>query len=146
MGYWILYLIRRCYSLFIRMSPLYECKNAIIYEYYTIYRYLNNIIIWQPRGIEMGPRASSAWRGVRRLCGMYKFTTNPSFGWDINKTDVPCWEIATLFARERTQCNSSLWALCSWWVVHRRHVALAKLSISTHYLSLFRVPWRLILF
>jgi hypothetical protein len=35
------------------------------------------------RGIKMGPRASSAWRGVRRLCGMYKFTTNPSFGWDV---------------------------------------------------------------
>ena len=41
----------------------------------------------------MGPRASSAWRGVRRLCGMYKYTTNPSCGWDVNKTEVPCWEI-----------------------------------------------------
>jgi hypothetical protein len=49
--------------------------------------------------IEMGPRASSAWRGVRRLCGMYKFKTNPSFGWDVNKTEVPCWKIATLIAR-----------------------------------------------
>jgi hypothetical protein len=38
----------------------------------------------EPRGIEMGPRASSAWRGVRRLCGMHKFTTNPSCGWDVN--------------------------------------------------------------
>jgi hypothetical protein len=54
---------------------------------------------WEPRSIEMGPIASSAWRGVRRLCGMYKFTTNPSFGWDVNKTEVPCWEITTLFAR-----------------------------------------------
>ena len=54
---------------------------------------------WEPRRIEMEPIASSAWRGVRRLCGMYKFTTNPSFGWDVNKTEVPCWEIATLFAR-----------------------------------------------
>jgi hypothetical protein len=53
----------------------------------------------EPRGIEMGPRASSAWRGVRRLCGMYKYTTNPSCGWDVNKTEVPCWEIATLSAR-----------------------------------------------
>ena len=53
----------------------------------------------QLRCIEMGPRASSAWMGVCRLCGMYKFTTNPSFGWDVNKNDVPCWEIATLFAR-----------------------------------------------
>jgi uncharacterized membrane protein len=44
----------------------------------------------------MGPRASSAWRGVRRLCGMHKFTTNPSCGWDVNKTEVLCWEIATL--------------------------------------------------
>ena len=44
------------------------------------------------RCIEMGPRASSAWMGVRRLCGMYKFTTNPSFGRDVNKTEVPCWE------------------------------------------------------
>ena len=43
----------------------------------------------EPRGIEMGPRASSAWRGVRQLCGMYKFTTNPSFGWDVNKTIKP---------------------------------------------------------
>jgi hypothetical protein len=32
---------RRSYSLFIRMSPLCECKNAIIYEYYTVYCYLN---------------------------------------------------------------------------------------------------------
>jgi len=53
----------------------------------------------EPRGIEMGSRASSAWRGVRQLCGMYKFTTNPSFGRDVNKTEVLCWEIATLFAR-----------------------------------------------
>ena len=53
----------------------------------------------EPQGIEMGPRASSAWRGVRRLCGMHKFTTNPSCGWDVNKTEVPCWEIATLSAR-----------------------------------------------
>ena len=53
----------------------------------------------ESRGIEMGPRASSAWRGVRRLCGMYKYTTNPSCGWDVNKTEVPCWEIATLSAR-----------------------------------------------
>jgi hypothetical protein len=45
-----------------------------------------------------------------------------------------------------TQCNSSLWALCSRWVVHRRHVALTKLSVHTHHLSLFRVPWRLIFF
>ena len=65
----------------------------------------------------MGPRASSAWRGARRLCGMYKFTTKPFFGWDVNKTEVPCWEVVTLFARYRTQCNSSLWALCLWWVV-----------------------------
>ena len=97
----------------------------------------------EPQGIEMGPAASSAWRSFRRLCGMYKFTTNLSFGWDVNKTEVSCWEIATLFARWRTQCNSSLWALCSWWVVHRRPVALAKLSVPTHHLSLFRVPWRL---
>ena len=62
----------------------------------------------EPRGIEMGPRASSAWRGVRRLCGMYKCTTNPSCGWDVNKTEVPCWEIATLSARQRTQCNIML--------------------------------------
>jgi hypothetical protein len=61
----------------------------------------------------------------------------------INKTEVPCWKIATIFARKRTQCNSSLWALCSWWVVHRRPVALAKLSIHTHHLSLFRVLWHL---
>jgi len=27
-----------------------------------------------------------------------------------------------------------------------RHVALAKLSVPTHHLSLFRVPWRLNLF
>jgi hypothetical protein len=47
--------------------------------------------------IEMGLRASSAWRGVRRLCRMYKFKTNLSFGWDVNKTEVPCWEIATLW-------------------------------------------------
>jgi hypothetical protein len=40
-----------------------------------------------------------------------KFTTNPSCGWD---------------ARWRTQCNSS------WWVVHKRPVALAKsLGIKT---------------
>ena len=32
---------RRCYSLFIRMSPLYECKNAIIYEYHTVYSYIS---------------------------------------------------------------------------------------------------------
>ena len=44
----------------------------------------------EPRCIEMGPRASSAWRGVRRLCGMYTFTTNPSFGRDVNNTEVPC--------------------------------------------------------
>jgi hypothetical protein len=88
------------------------------------------------RGMEMGPRASSAWRCVRRLCGMNKFTTNPSFGWDVNKTEVSWWEIAI-------QCNSSLWVLCSWWVIHRRPVALAKLSVPTHHLSLFRVPWRL---
>jgi hypothetical protein len=59
-------------------------------------------LVWtprEPRGIEMGPRASSAWRGVRRLCGVHKFTTNPSCGWDVNKTEVPCWEIATLSAR-----------------------------------------------
>ena len=85
----------------------------------------------EPRGIEMGPRASSAWRGVCRLCGMHKFTTNPSCGWDVNKTEVPCWEIATLSARWRTQCNSTLWALCSRWVVHKRLVALAKLSVPT---------------
>ena len=42
-----------------------------------------------------------------------------------------------------SQCNSSLWAICSWWVVHKRPVALAKLSVPTHHLSLFRVPWRL---
>jgi hypothetical protein len=30
--------------------------------------------------LEMWPRASSVWRGVRRLCGMYKFTTNSSCG------------------------------------------------------------------
>jgi hypothetical protein len=48
--------------------------------------------------IEMGLRASSAWRGVRRLCRMYKFKTNLSFGWDVNKTEVPCWEIATLWS------------------------------------------------
>jgi hypothetical protein len=34
----------------------------------------------------MVPRASSARRGVRRLCGMYIFTTNPFCGWDVNKT------------------------------------------------------------
>jgi hypothetical protein len=28
-------------------------------------------------------------------------------------------------------------------VVHKRPVALAKLSVPTHHLSLFRVPWRL---
>ena len=28
-------------------------------------------------------------------------------------------------------------------VVHKRPVVLAKLSVPTHYLSLFRVPWRL---
>jgi hypothetical protein len=60
----------------------------------------------------MGPRASLAWRGIRRLCGMYKLTL----------------------------------ALCSWWVVHRRPVALPKLSIHTHHLSLFRVLWRLVFF
>ena len=49
--------------------------------------------------IEMRPRSSSSWRGVGRLCGMYKFTTNPSCGWDVNKTEVPCWEISTLSAR-----------------------------------------------
>ena len=43
----------------------------------------------------------------------------------------------------KTQCNSSL---CSWWVVHRRPVALAKLFVHTHHLSLFQVPWRLIFF
>jgi hypothetical protein len=32
---------RRCYSLSIRISLLYECKNAIDYEYYTVYSYLN---------------------------------------------------------------------------------------------------------
>jgi hypothetical protein len=31
-------------------------------------------------------------------------------------------------------------------VVHRRPVALAKLSVHTHHLSLFRVRWRLIFF
>jgi hypothetical protein len=31
-------------------------------------------------------------------------------------------------------------------VIHRRPVALAKLSVHTHHLSLFRGPWRLILF
>jgi hypothetical protein len=91
----------------------------------------------------MGPRASSAWRGVRRLCGMYKFTSNPSFGWGVNKTEVPCWEIATLFARQRTSVTAHYEHYCSWWVVHRRPVSLAKLSVPTHHLSLFRVPWRL---
>ena len=66
---------------------------------------LEALVLWkgsttrEPRGMEMGPRAFSAWRGVRRLCGMYTFTTNPSFGWEVNKTEVPCWSIATLFAR-----------------------------------------------
>jgi hypothetical protein len=78
---------------------------------------LKGVIPRESRDIEMEPRASSAWRGARRLCGMYKFTTKPFFGWDVNKTEVPCWEIVTLFARYRTQCNSSLWALCLWWVV-----------------------------
>jgi hypothetical protein len=31
----------------------------------------------------------------------------------------------------------------SWWVVRRRPVALAKFSVPTHHLSLFRVPWHL---
>ena len=44
---------------------------------------------------------------------------------------------------ETFKCNSSLWAICSWWVVHKRPLALAKLSVPTHHLSLFRVPWRL---
>jgi hypothetical protein len=78
---------------------------------------LKGVNSWEPRGIEMGPRASSAWRVVRRLFGMYTFTTKPFFGWDVNRTEIPCWEIATLFARYRTQFNSSLWALCSWWLV-----------------------------
>jgi hypothetical protein len=70
---------------------------------------------------------------VRRLCGMYNFTINPSCGWDVNKTEVPCWEIATLSARYRTQCNNSFWALCSWWVVHKRPVINCT-GISRHHL------------
>jgi hypothetical protein len=81
----------------------------------------------------MGPRASSAWRGVRRLCGMYKFTTNPSFGWDVNKTR----------SRVERFPSSSHVKEPNVTVVHRRPVALAKLSVPTHHLSLFRVPWRL---
>jgi hypothetical protein len=69
----------------------------------------------------------------RRLCGMYNFTTNPSCGWDVNKTEVPCWEIASLSARYRTQCNNSFWALCSWWVVNKRPVINCT-GISIHHL------------
>jgi hypothetical protein len=66
----------------IKIVSLFKGKTLLI-DPYTLY------ILREPRGIEMGPRASSDWRGVRRLNGMYKFTINPSFGWDVNKTEVP---------------------------------------------------------
>jgi len=80
-------------------------------------------------------------RGTSPLKGVNPAGTPGYRNGTVNKNEVQCWEIATLFARKRTHCNSSLWALCSWWMVHRRPVALAKLSVPTHHLSLYRVPW-----
>ena len=81
---------------------MFDFNNLITYSFWSLTKTdicLFDVTPREPRGMEMGPRAYSAWMGVRRMCGMYKFTTSPSFGWDVNKTEVPCWEIATLFTR-----------------------------------------------
>ena len=89
-------------SLLVFSDLRWELFDLLILMEYIVDHQFSNFLLPTPRkpwGIEMGQRASSVWRGIRRLCGMYKFTTNPSFVWDVNKTEVPCWEIATLFAR-----------------------------------------------
>ena len=37
-------------------------------------------------GYRKGTESFFGLKGARRLCRMYKFTSNPSFGWDVNKT------------------------------------------------------------